>query len=76
MFMFLKQMRFDRIDQFRELHGKLSMPLRSSGARTIQYSGPRGRRDGAAIPRVVNFETLPGANCSCKRKYRTPSSDG
>jgi pimeloyl-ACP methyl ester carboxylesterase len=70
MSMFLKQMRFDRIDQFRELHGKLSMPtafLWGEDDPTFPIEGARAMA--SQFPNVVQFRTLPGAKLFLQEEY-------
>lgn len=60
MFTFLKQMKFSRIDQFRELHGRLSMPVAFLwGEDDPTFPVGLARRMASRFPNVVGFETLP-----------------
>ena len=67
---FLKQMRFDRIDQFRELHGKLSMPtafLWGEDDPTFPVEGARAMA--SQFPNVFDFQVLPGAKLFLQEEF-------
>jgi len=60
MFQFLMQMKFARLDQFRELHGKLSMPVAFVwGAADPTFPEARARPMAAQFPTVPHFWSLP-----------------
>ncbi len=70
MFRFLMQMRFDRIDQFRQLHGKLSMPTAFLwGEDDPTFPVEDARAMASQFPNVVDFETLPGAKLFLQEEY-------
>lgn len=70
MFTFLKQMRFDRIDQFRELHGKLSMPTAFLwGEDDPTFPVDRARAMASQFPNVAGFQTLPKAKLFLQEEY-------
>jgi pimeloyl-ACP methyl ester carboxylesterase len=70
MFTFLLQMKFDRIDQFRELHGMLSMPTAFLWAEDDPtFPVRRAREMATQFPNVVEFRTLPGAKLFLQEEY-------
>ena len=70
MFMFLKQMGFDRIDQFRELHGKLSMPAAFLwGEDDPTFPVDEARAMASQFRNVAGFQTLPGAKLFLQEEY-------
>ena len=70
MFTFLKQMRFGRIDQFRELHGTLSMPAAFLwGEDDPTFPVDEARAMASQFPNVAGFQTLPGAKLFLQEEY-------
>ena len=70
MFRFLTEMRFDRIDQFRDLHGKLSMPTAFLwGEDDPTFPVEEARAMAAQFPNVTGFEALPGAKLFLQEEY-------
>ncbi len=60
MFQFLAQMKFTRLDQFRELHGKLSMPVAFVwGADDPTFPEATARAMAAQFPNVAHFWSIP-----------------
>jgi pimeloyl-ACP methyl ester carboxylesterase len=61
MFQFLAQMKFARLDQFRALHGKLSMPVAFVwGADDPTFPEATARAMVAQFPNVAHFWSIPG----------------
>ncbi len=59
---FLNRMKFARLDEFRELHGKLRMPtLFLWGEDDPTFPAARGREMAKQFPNVAGFETFPNA---------------
>lgn len=70
MFRFLMEMRFGRIDQFRELHGKLSMPVSFLWAEDDPtFPVEAARAMASQFPNVVDFRTLPGAKLFLQEEF-------
>lgn len=70
MFRFLVQMSFDRIDEFRELHQRLSMPTAFFwGEDDPTFPIEEAREMASQFPNVVNFESLPGAKLFLQEEY-------
>ncbi len=60
--MFLSQMKFARLDEFRTLHAKLAMPvLFLWGEDDPTFPVARGREMAKQFPNVAGFETFPNA---------------
>jgi len=60
MFQFLMQMKFARLDRFRELHGKLSMPVAFLwGAVDPTFPEATARAMASQFPNVVQFWSIP-----------------
>jgi haloalkane dehalogenase len=60
MFQFLMQMKFERLDRFRELHGKLSMPVAFLwGAADPTFPEATARAMASQFPNVVQFWSIP-----------------
>jgi haloalkane dehalogenase len=60
MFQFLMQMKFERLDRFRELHGKLSMPVAFVwGAADPTFPEPTARAMASQFPHVASFASIP-----------------
>lgn len=60
MFQFLIQMKFERLDQFAELHGKLSMPVAFLwGAADPTFPEARARAMTSQFPNVAHFWSIP-----------------
>ena len=60
MFQFLMQMKFERLDRFVELHGKLSMPVAFVwGAADPTFPEERARAMASQFPNVVQFWSIP-----------------
>jgi haloalkane dehalogenase len=60
MFQFLAQMKFARLDQFRELHGKLAMPVALIwGADDPTFPEVTARVMAAQFPHVAHFWSIP-----------------
>jgi pimeloyl-ACP methyl ester carboxylesterase len=56
---FLVQMKFERIDRFRELHGQLTMPVAFLwGAADPTFPEPLARSVASQLPNVVDFRSL------------------
>jgi pimeloyl-ACP methyl ester carboxylesterase len=70
MFTFLQEMRFGRIDQFRELHGKLSMPTTFLwGEDDPTFPVDEARAMASQFPNVAGFQTLPGAKLFLQEEF-------
>lgn len=70
MFRFLMEMRFDRIDQFRELHGKLPMPTAFLWAEDDPtFPVEEARAMASQFPDVAEFKTLPGAKLFLQEEF-------
>ena len=70
MFTFLVHMRFDRIDQFRELHEMLSMPTAFLwGEDDPTFPVHEARKMASQLPNVFEFRTLPGAKLFLQEEY-------
>ncbi len=70
MFTFLKRMKFSRIDQFRELHGRLSMPVAFLwGEDDPTFPVGLARAMASQFPNVAGFETLPRAKVFLHEEY-------
>lgn len=70
MFTFLKEMRFERIDEFRELHGKLPMPVAFLWAEDDPtFPVEVARAMATQFPNVVEFKTLPGARLFLQEEF-------
>jgi pimeloyl-ACP methyl ester carboxylesterase len=70
MFTFLKQMQFERIDQFRELHGNLSMPTSFLWAEDDPtFPIGRAREMASQFPSVTEFRALPGAKLFIQEEF-------
>jgi len=70
MFTFLVQMRFDRLDQFRQLHGMLSMPTAFLwGEDDPTFPVHAAREMASQFPNVLEFRTLPGAKLFLQEEY-------
>ncbi|MBI1816142.1 MAG: alpha/beta hydrolase [Deltaproteobacteria bacterium] len=62
MFQFLMQMKFERLDRFRELHGKLSMPVAFVwGAADPTFFEDIARAMVSQFPNVTWFRSIPNA---------------
>jgi len=60
MFRFLMEMKFARLDRFRELHGQLSMPVTFLwGAADPTFPEPIARAMAAQFPNVAAFRSIP-----------------
>jgi pimeloyl-ACP methyl ester carboxylesterase len=58
---FLVQMKFARLDRFRELHGKLSMPVGFVwGADDPTFPEATARAMATQFPHVAHFWSIPG----------------
>ena len=70
MFRFLIEMRFDRIDEFRELHGRLSMPTTFLwGDDDPTFPVEVARAMASQLPNVADFKTLPGAKLFVQEEF-------
>jgi pimeloyl-ACP methyl ester carboxylesterase len=70
MFRFLMEMRFGRIDQFRELHGKLTMPTAFLwGEDDPTFPVEQARAMASQFPDVTEFLTLPGAKLFVQEEF-------
>jgi pimeloyl-ACP methyl ester carboxylesterase len=57
---FLANMKFERLDRFRELHGKLSMPVGFLwGAADPTFPEETARAMASQFPNVANFWSIP-----------------
>jgi len=62
LFLFLQQMKFQRLDHFRELHGKLTMPVGFLwAADDPTFPEPIARGMVSQFPNVINFWSIPNA---------------
>lgn len=60
MFRFLVSMKFERLDRFIELHGKLSMPVAFVwGAADPTFPGKTARAMASQFPNVAHFWSIP-----------------
>src|SRR3989304_2992027 len=76
MFTFLVHMRFDRIDQFRELHGMLSMPTTFLwGEDDPTFPVHEAREMASQFPNVLEFRALPGAKLFLQEEYPEAVAD-
>ena len=67
---FLMEMRFERIDQFRVLHGKLSMPTAFLwGEDDPTFPVEEARAMASQFPNVVQFRTLADAKLFLQEEY-------
>lgn len=62
MFVFLQQMKFARLDRFRELHGQLTMPVGFLwAADDPTFPEATARAMASQFPNVINFWSIPNA---------------
>jgi pimeloyl-ACP methyl ester carboxylesterase len=67
---FLRQMKFERLDRFRELHGKLSMPVAFVwGATDPTFPEPIARAMMPQFPNVAGFWSIPRAKLFIQEEF-------
>ena len=69
-FRFLMEMKFERLDEFKSLHGKLTMPVGFVwGAADPTFPEPRARAMTSQFPNVVGFWTIPRAKLFIQEEH-------